>query len=178
MQDEADAYIQLTLQSLPATEKRLDEIERKQKEDEVCQLIVKYCKKGWPSISSVPQEVRKFYPVAAELSVQKGLLLRGNRLVIPASLQRDILDKLHVGHQGIRKCRERAKQAVWWPGLSKQIEKLVNDCPKCYKFRSQRAEPMISTPLPSLPWQKVATDLFEWEKSTYLLIILSLDRDR
>lgn len=46
LQDEADAYIQLTLQSLPATEKRLNKIERKQKEDEVYQQIVKYCKKG------------------------------------------------------------------------------------------------------------------------------------
>lgn len=60
--------------------------------------------------------------------------------------------------------------------MSKQIEKLVNDCPKCYQFRSQRAEPMISTTLPSLPWQKVATDLFEWEKSTYLLIISYFSR--
>ena len=48
---------------------------------------------------------------------------------------------------------------------------LVNDCPTCYKLRRQRAEPLMSTPLPSLPWQKVGTDLFEWEKSTYLLII-------
>ena len=166
LQDEADAYIQSTLQSLPATEKRLEEIKRKQKEDEVCQQIVEYCKKGWPGIKDVPQRI------ATELSVQKGLLLRGNQLVIPASLQREILDKIHVGHQGIRKCRERAKQAVWWLGLSEQQEKLVNDCPKCGKFRSQKAEPLISTELPSLPWQKVATDLFKWDKSTYSLITL------
>ena len=90
--------------------------------------------RGWPSIKKIPQALKKFYQVAAELSVQKGLLLRGSRLVIPVSMQSDILNKLHVGHQGIRKCRERAKQAVWWPSISKQLEKLVNECPNCIKF--------------------------------------------
>ena len=85
-------------------------------------------------ISKIPQALKKFYPVAAELSVQNGLLLRGSRLVIPVSMQSDILNKLHMGHQGIRKCRERAKQAVWWPGISKQLEKLLRECPSCIKF--------------------------------------------
>ena len=30
---------------------------------------------------------------------------------------------------------------------------------------------MMPTSLPYLPWQKVATDLFEWTGSTYLLVI-------
>lgn len=86
-------------------------------------------------------------------------------------MQSDILNKLHVGHQGIRKCRERAKQAVWCPGISKQLEKLVSECPNCIKFRVQRVEPLIPSPLPNLPWQKLGTDLFEWDKTIYLLII-------
>ena len=86
-------------------------------------------------------------------------------------MQSEILDKLHVGHQYIRKCRERAKQAVWWPGISKQLEKLVSECPNCIKFQVLRVEPLIPSPLPNLPWQKIGTNLFEWDKTTYLLII-------
>ena len=160
MQDETDAYIQVTIQILPATENHLEEIRRRQKEDEVCEQIVKYCQRGWPSIKKIPQALKKFYPGEAELSVQKGLLLRGSRLIILVSMQSDILNKLHVGHQGIRKCQERAKQAVWWPGISKQLEKLVSECPNCIKFRVQRAEPLIPSLLPSQPWQRIGTDLF------------------
>ena len=29
----------------------------------------------------------------------------------------------------------------------------------------------MNTELPSLPWKKVATDLFHWKSSTYLLIV-------
>ena len=75
LHDEADAYVQVMIQTLPATEKRLAEIKRRQEEDEVCKQIVKYCQKGWPSIRSIPEALKKFHPVAAELSVQKGLLL-------------------------------------------------------------------------------------------------------
>ena len=53
---------------------------KRRKEDEVYKQIVKYCQKGWSCISKIPQALKKFYPVAAELSVQKGLLLRGSRL--------------------------------------------------------------------------------------------------
>ena len=60
---------------------------------------------------------------------------------------------------------------MWWPGISKQLEKLVSGCPNCIKFRVQRAESIIPSPLPNLPCQKIGTDLFEWDKTTYLLII-------
>ena len=40
----------------------------------------------------------------------------------------EILDKIHEGHQGIPKCRERAKSSVWGPGLSREIQDLHDLC--------------------------------------------------
>ena len=62
LQDETDAYIQVMIQTLPATENRLEEIKRRQEEDEVCKQIVKYCQKGWPSIKSIPQALKEVLP--------------------------------------------------------------------------------------------------------------------
>ena len=98
----------------------------------------------------------------------KGLLLRGNRVVIAKSLQRDILQKLHLG---MTKCRQRAKDSVWWRGIRKDIDKVVSNCDRCCKVRVQHPEPLIPTPLPGRPWQKVGTDLFEWKKNDYLLVV-------
>lgn len=47
----------------------------------------------------------------------------------------------------------------------------MRSCSECIKFQSQRAEPLKSSPMPSLPWKRIATDLFEWKKTTYLLIV-------
>lgn len=94
-----------------------------------------------------------------------------SRVVIPAALRLEMLDRIHTGHQGISKCRERARQSLWWPGLSRQLEELVKNCSECRKFTNQRSEPLIPTALPDLPWQRVGTDLFELKGHSYLLIV-------
>ena len=97
-----------------------------------------------------------------------GLLLRGGRIVILPPLREKLLDRIHSGHQGITKCRELARQSVWWPGLSKRLEELVHNCQECLKAQRQHSQPLTPTPLPQLPWQKVASDLFEWKQTVYL----------
>ena len=60
---------------------------------------------------------------------------------------------------------------VWWSGLSHQLEETVESCPECLKHSPLRPEALIPSQLPQLPWQKVGTDLFEWNKSMYLLVV-------
>lgn len=126
---------------------------------------------GWPDKSKVTELVKPFYTIAAEISIKEGLLLHGSRIIIPASLKKTVLQQIHTGHQGIRKCRDRAKQSVWWPGLSCQLEDVVNNCETCRQHLVQHTEPLIPTELPQLPWQKVGMDLFDYQGSTYLLIV-------
>ena len=115
LEEEVDAYIQAVIDNLAASEDRLAEIREAQLQDELCQEVIKYCQEGWPAKYKLVGLVKKFHPIAGKLTVDCGLLMRGNRLVIPSALQAIILAQLHVGHQGIQKCRERAKQSVWWP---------------------------------------------------------------
>lgn len=58
------------------------------------------------------------YQVRGELSELEGLVTRGYRIVIPTIMREIILEKIHDGHQGLVKCRERASQSVWWPKMS------------------------------------------------------------
>lgn len=171
MELETGAYVKTVVDSLPTTERQLERIKQHQMEDEVCQQVVAYCQSGWPSRQELLGPVKLYYSVAEQLSVVDGLLMRGSRIVIPASLRIEMLDKIHTGHQGIAKCRERARQSVWWPGLSKQLDELVKCCAECCRLQNQRAEPLIPSALPTYPWQKVGTDLFEWRKESYLLIV-------
>lgn len=172
LQEEVAAFVNGVIENLPATEMQLKRIMQYQKEDSTCQQLTEYCSAGWPQQKkAVPLLLRPFYSASAEIAVENGLLMRGNRIIIPKQLQREMLDKVHEGHQGITKCRERAKCSIWWPGLSKCLEDLVASCSKCFKAQSQRAQPMIASPLPDFPWQKIGTDLFEWKGSTFLLVV-------
>ena len=170
-ESEVEAYVDAVFSSIPATERRMEEIRQHQEEDPVIRQLKTYCQDRWPVRGAIPTVLKPYHCVAAELTVEKGLLTRGSRVVIPASLRVDMLDRIHAAHQGITKCRERAKHSVWWPGLSRQLEEAVKSCPECVKHSSLRPEPLIPSQLPQLPWQKVGTDLFEWNKSTYLLVV-------
>ena len=131
----------------------------------------KPCQSGWPQRGQVPDVLKPYYPVAAEFTMEDGILMRGQRIVIPASLCVEILEKLHEGHQGIVKFQERARQSVQWLGLSRCLEELVKSCPECCKHKVQRPQPFQPSEIPQLPWQKVATNLFQWRKSSYLLVM-------
>jgi len=100
-----------------------------------------------------------------------GLLLYDQRIVVPASLQQETLEKLHTGHQGIQRCRLRAQSSVWWPNISSQIQSLIQNCPTCLQYRNPHKEPMLSNELPEYPWQKVGSDLFELNGVHYLLVV-------
>ena len=99
------------------------------------------------------------------------ILLKGPRIVIPSALLPEILERLHTGHQGIVKCRESAKCSVWWPGLSRQLQELVENSEECSKQRNNCAEPLVPSVLPERPWQKVGADLFEWQGTSFLIVV-------
>ena len=82
--------------------------------------------------------------------MESGLLMRGCRIVIPSELQYEMLNKVHEGHLGITKCRARARQSIWWPGMSQAIEQKVKNCYECCKHLSKSADPMIPSSLPKL----------------------------
>ena len=138
-----------SIQTLPATDHQLP------------RLNPMYYQHGWLHQMRLQGTLKQYFPVKDELSVTNGLLLRGNRLVIPQSLRSEMLQKLHTGHQGISKCRQRGLQSVWWPAISKDIEETISCCMVCCKTRYQHAEPLLSSDFPDYPWQRVASDLFE-----------------
>ena len=79
----------------------------------------------------MPQEIRPYYAVRGDLSVTDGKIIYQNRLVIPPVLQSEVLERIHDGHQGITKCRERANMSVWWPGIGRDILNKVSMCDFC-----------------------------------------------
>ena len=97
--------------------------------------------------------------------------MKGNALFTPTAIRQDMLSKIHVAHQGIVKCKERARDAVWWPGINTDIEKLVNSCGICSKSQNDHAETMISGDFPSRPWEKSGSDLFYCNGQNYLLVV-------
>ena len=82
---EVETYLNTVRQALPASGKQLMIIQHQQKGDDICQIIVTYCNMSWPSQAELPATIRPYLPVASELSIVHGLLMRGTGIVIPAA---------------------------------------------------------------------------------------------
>ena len=53
--------------------------------------------------------------------MENGLVTKGARLVIPSTLRSKVLEQIHEGHLGIEKCMLKARDSVFWPGISNDI---------------------------------------------------------
>ena len=156
---------------LPASHHQLSEYIKAQAQDAVCSQIMRYCTEGWPDKHKILPVLKPYWKLQGELTVHNNLLLFRTQIVVPNALQRENLQKIHNGHQGIQRCRLRAQSSVWWPGISQHISDLIENCHVCAKKSKQYHEPLMSTPLPDYPWQRVASDLFFLGSDSYLLIV-------
>ena len=129
LQEEVEVVMETCIAQLPASTERLEEFQKAQAEDHVCASTIRYCQKGWPEKSKVEADLRPYWKARGELTLgNNNLLLHGTRIVVPKSLQRQTLEKIHTGHQGVQRCRLRAMTSVWWPGISHEVKNMVKQC--------------------------------------------------
>lgn len=83
-----------------------------------------------------------------------------------------MLEKIHEAHMGIVKSKERARDILFWPGMAKQIEEVVQKCAVCNKHKNNNPrEPLIPHPVPSRAWSKVGIDLFHFNNAEYIMCV-------
>ena len=171
LEEDTEHMMEVVVGHLPATKQKLCEYARAQASDPVCAKVLQYCQQGWPDKHHIETHLKPYWKVRGELTVGQDLLLYGQRIVVPKSLQQETLRRIHDGHQGIQRSQLRARLSVWWPGVGSQIKSFVQNCPTCVRNHTPRHEPLMSTPLPDYPWQKVASDLFYWKGEHYLVVV-------
>ena len=57
--------------------------------------------------------------------MENGLITKGARLIIPSTLRRKVLEQIHEEHLDIEKCMLKARDSVFWPGISNEIRETV-----------------------------------------------------
>ena len=105
---------------------------------------------GWPAhIQQVPTPLKAYWPYRDELATEDGIVMKAPRIIIPATLQKEILTKLHAPHKGTERTKLRARTSVYWRGLYKDIEETTKTCSTCEELQhSQQKEPLITTEVP------------------------------
>lgn len=99
-------------------------------EDEEYQQLLKIILEGFPKHrGNLPELCRRYWCVRQHLSVDDDLIVFGCRLLIPASMRREVLQKLHESHQGSVRTKQRARLVVWCTGLALIMTSIMSFSP-------------------------------------------------
>ena len=92
-------------------------------------------------------------------------------------MRNEMLRRLHESHQGITRTRERARLAIYWPGIDHDIEKVITACKTCLdELPSLGKEPMLLRTPASRPFQELAVD-FAYVNGRHFLIMVGCYTD-
>ena len=129
--------------------------------------------KGWPlDRALLPADLWPCWSFRDEISIDNGVLLKSHQVIIPPSMRQEMLNKIHKAHQGADSSIRRARETLFWPGMSAAIHQTCSSCGLCLQYKSEQpTEPMESQEIPTLPWERISVDLFQLDGKTYLVTV-------
>ena len=128
--------------------------------DPVLSQVYNYTVRGWPNtVHSIQEGVKPFFSKHLQLSVVKGCLLWGLRVIVPPQHQTAVLSLLHEGHPGMSCMKSLARLHVWWPSIDDDIESFVKVCSNCAETANNPVKvPLHQWDIPAKPWQRLHVD--------------------
>ena len=105
---------------LPVSSERLKDIQRATELDRELQTLKNVILQGWPEVKG-----------QAELSVQNGVIFRGERVIVPTAVRSEIMQRIHYSHIGTEGCLRKACDCVYWPGMNAHLRTYMAQCSTC-----------------------------------------------
>ncbi|GBN22426.1 Transposon Ty3-G Gag-Pol polyprotein [Araneus ventricosus] len=156
---------------LPMSKSRLTQFKHGTDQDKELQTVIKFVKEGWPKVATKnwSRELKQYYKSQSDLHTNEGLLFINDKIVVPNSLRQQMLTLIHEGHFGMEKCKQRAREIMYWPGINRDIETIVSHCEKFR--RSNTKEPLQPHSVPDRPFEKIGVDIMEFGNLNYLVVM-------
>ena len=160
----ADALSRLPLSDVPVDPITVNEIRNWTQRDPTLAKVHHFIMSGWPNeLNTTDVSLVPYW-------TQEGIILWGNRVVVPPQGRDYILEELHAGHPGIALMEKIARMFVWWPHMDSNIETCVKSCSEC---QSQRpASPIHPWMWPTRPWYRLHLDFAGPFMSHMFLIVI------
>ncbi len=162
------------------------DVVKAQHEDSVISRVLQLLKTGHkPSVTEIGREtpqVRKYICKWHQLNVSKknGILYHKEQLVLPHKFKRMVYRELHeeMGHLGVERVLDLARQRFFWPNMRRDIEHFVHHVCRCLKQKQPNRHTVA--PLQSIvttaPFQLISIDFVHLEQSSggyqYILVVV------
>ena len=155
------------------TERERDGVLQETKKDKEFQSLKHYISTGWPSKrSQIPVFLHPYWNFRDELMIESGILMKNSKVLIPEMLKQKYLRQIHQGHQGIKACRSRAREFVFWVNINEDLKELVEKCDMCQS--QQNSTSIIQKYVSEVPphsWHTIGSDLFYFRRIDFLVVV-------
>ena len=81
-----------------------------------------------------------------------------------------MLQYSHEGHQGKERCLLQARNTVFWPKITYDIQELIERYIICQEHGKSQSIIGTTQELPPFPWHTLATDIFYWKRMDFLIV--------
>ena len=83
-----------------------------------------------------------------------------------------MLEQLHIGHIGMQGTLRRARDILFWPGVTNDIRQKTFNCTHCSTYqKAQPREPLIPLTPTTHPWERIGIDLFTQDSTDYMIVV-------
>ena len=108
-----------------------------------------------------------------EITVMGGVIMRGERIVVPMSLRKKVVTVAHEAHPGMVRTKQLIKETMWFPNITKWVEEEVRECLACQAVNHDSTqEPVKTSVLPEQAWSQLVTDFYgPLPTGEYLLVV-------
>ena len=129
-------------------------------------------KSGWEGVVSQPN-FAPYLNRKDELTMHHGILMWGNRVIVPTKLRGRVMETLHGGHMGTVKMKGLARGYVWWPRMDEDIEDVTKRCEGCQGIANNpKQAPLHRWEYPAYPWQRLHIDFAgPFEGKQFLVVV-------
>ena len=161
------------ISTVPISETKWSQLKQNTQADDQLQKLLSVVKSGWPDKKQdIPTECLPYWNYRDEISMSEGVLFKDEKVIIPSSMHTEMLKCIHSSHLGIGKCKRRARDVMFWPGMNSQIQHVVSNCSICNRYqRRNTKEPLLSHETPQRLWSRVGADMFELNGKSYLTLV-------
>lgn len=153
----------------------LQEVETATEKDPILQAVKTAVKTDqWynPPENVSVADLSRYMQVKDELTVTNTVILKNNRIVIPAELQEKVINIAHEGHQGLVKTKSMLREKVWFPFMDRLVDQKVKACLPCQIATPViTREPLQMTTLPKGVFEQVSIDFASVDGETLLVLI-------
>ena len=158
--------------SLSLSTECLQQIKHTSRDDPVLQRLRETIQCGWSqSKSDVLECLHAYYDFHDELIVQDELVFKGDLVIIPVAMRKEMMASVHTTHIGTEGCIRRARDSMFWPCMTTELKEYISKCDVCLTYRaSPGKEPLLQHDVTERPWSKVGADLCELHGCTLLVV--------